>query len=461
MKLLITTMITLMSLNSFGAGGYEKPALFSPEANSLGGAVSSSIDGSSAVIFNPAGIDKDEIELNISVTNGDLYAPIFQDDQEEKTNNDTIYPLGIMFSKKMSERVSLGFGVYGLAGLGIRYDKQSLRPLGAEFGDYGLDPYAELGVLEYNTSFSYKLTNNLSFGASLRGQSAQGAFSKGSVAYSQGLGGAGVPDDTVLAGSNVELYDLEGSEIGSYNLGLQYESKNWGMGLVYRSRVEFDLKGKSRGNIAYSNSGAAIVNAQSGGAVTPVPGQEYALNGGNTNVAAEIPEQVKLGGHYNFSKKHTLMLEYALTKYSNNKELGISNTQLTNSQTGEVIQVDSINQRWSDLKDYRMGYQYNYSDTLSFRLGYVISSAVTNEDSASPLASPPSEIHHQSIGFGKLIPLSNNRYLEFNAAFEHYEGEGRGSSERVQLSDNTYEQSVSGNYKAKVNSLMFGLTYGY
>lgn len=91
---------------------------------------------------------------------------------------------------------------------------------------------------------------------------------------------------------------------------------------------------------------------------------------------------------------------------------------LTNSQTNE-----------NDLKDYKFGYEYSYSDTFKLRFGYVISSAVTNKNYTSDLSTPPSEIHHKMIGFGKTWNLDNDRYLEFNMAFDNYYGKGSGSTE--------------------------------
>ena len=461
MKILFTVLFLIINLNlALGAGGYEKPSLFSPEATGLGGAVSSSVDGSTALIFNPAGINKDEAQLNISITKGGLEAPLFDDNQSFKTENDFIYPLGLMFSKKYSEKISYGFGVYGLAGLSIKYSEKDLGSLSNEMSTFSLDPYAELSVLEYNASVAYHFNKKLSLGLSIRGQQAEGGFSKGTVSYSKGLGGFGVPDGTLVGASNVELYDLEGSEFGSYNLGMQYKEKNWGFAFVYRSRVEFDLSGKARGDLAYSNTGSTLVNLQSGGAITPVSGQAYNLNGDSSNVTTEIPEQYKIGGHYILNKKHTIMLEYALTKYSNNDKLNISNTSLTNSLTGEKINVESINQNWDDLSDYKLGYQYRIRPDLKLRLGYVISSAVTNKNYASPLASPASKIYHKTIGIGKTILMKNNRYLELNATFENYSGEGSSNTESTEVTSTSESKSFTGNYKENVNSLMLGLTYG-
>ena len=69
-------------------------------------------------------------------------------------------------------------------------------------------------------------------------------------------------------------------------------------------------KGKIRGDLAYSNTGATLVNAQSGGLISPVAGKSYDLSGSSSTVITEIPEQLKLGGHYKLSRHIHLTKEF-------------------------------------------------------------------------------------------------------------------------------------------------------
>lgn len=459
MKVLLLYLMFISSV--FAAGGYEKPSLWNAKGASLAGAISSYAQGTDAILFNPAGLNgKNEFQLGFGVFHGSLSSPIAQDEEEKTTPPMTLPSLGILFSKKIDSKLSVGFGVYAIAGNSIHHNKYNASNVESSFGSFQLDPYSDLGVLEYNTTLSYKLTNKMSFGVSLRAQSAQASFSQGSISTANGLGGFGVSDGTPLAASNVELTDLEGFEAGSYQLGWQFIEKNWGVGVVYRSSVEFNVKGKSSGNIAYSTTGANLVNVNSGGSIVPTAGQSYNLNGSNNaSISTYLPEQFKIDGHYNHNK-HTFFLGYALTKYSQNSKLEIKNADVTNSLTGDNIPVSDINTKWNDLTDYKLAYQYQLSNESILRLGYTYSTAVTNDNFAGATFATPSHYQHFAIGFGQHYNI-NNKLLELNVALERYQSSGRGSTEEINVDSNTKILSVEGDYSSNIDALMVGLTYHY
>ena len=464
MKFLLILLGLLCSTNLWAAGGYEKTSPWSAVGASLGGNMASHAQGTDALFFNPAGLHTDqtfEVQLGLSCAGASVSGPVAQSGQELSMDNETVCPFGLVGTYQVNDRLAVGFGAYALAGLALKYSNVDMSAYSPDLSGYTTTPYSNLGVLETNLSVAYKLTKSLSLGVALKGQIAQAGLAQTTMANSKNLGGMGIPDGTPMAASETELSDLEGSEWGSFTVGLQYQKKRWGLGITYRNEVKVDVSGRSGGTIAYTAAGAAAVSAATGGMVNPTPGQSYALVGSDVNVSTYIPQQVKIDTHYHLNQNNTLFVGYNWTDYSVNNQLQISGGTLTNSQTGQQIQLPNINLNWQDLHDFKLGYENRSFDGLALRAGYTYSTQVTNDDYASATFATPSEFHHVALGMGKTFDVGSENTLEVNLAVEHYfsSGDGRKVSEEIDATSET--PTISGSFRTNATAAMIGATYGF
>lgn len=453
MKLFMHLFILVFSHYTFSAGGYEKPSLWSAKSSSLGGAYSSHYQGAESLYFNPANIFVKDQQLNISgsISNGYLESAFTESYKTKKSQTESVLAVGISYVKRYSENTMIGFGIHSVGGISTHYKDISFSHMGSEMSSLGENPYSELSLIELNLLTIAQKYKNHKFGISLTGHIGSGAFSSYSEGYSKNLGAYAVSDGTPLSLSNVELYDLQGTSFGSFNLGWGFDlNDKISFGASYRSETLMKTKGKAKGFLAYTNTGAALTNALTYGAFNPTAGQKYKFDETDTEVSTYLPQKATVSTTLK-NKKSRLSLEVSWTEYSKNKTLQIDNTSLYDPSTGTSTDVSDLNVNWKDLYDYKVGYSYDYSETLQLRAGYTYSTPVSDKETMGPTFATPNSFQHFGLGLGKRV---NN--VEYNVALEHYESAGTGSTESTELSSTAQTKSITGNSRSNVNALLFG-----
>lgn len=447
-------LILVSTTSVFAAGGFEKPALWSAKAVSLGGAVGS-LKGADSLYFNPAGMDGTELNLHYAALHGYLNANV-TDQNNETTTRDIINSGGILGSYKLN-KVTFGAGVYGLAGLNTDYKSVDFAKVDSSLGNYNQDVYGKLSVVEFAIGSSIELSSNLRFGASVRGQQAQAKFKDTSIIRSQGLGGLGVADGTVLAATTAQFDDLKGSSFGSYKLGLQYQSddKRSGLGLSYRSPVKIKVKGDLKGKIAYTNTGAAATNFAAGANIVSA-GQQYDQTSSGGSIESSIPQQVVFDGNHLLSDKVMVVAGISWTQYSMNKKLGIDG-DLTNTADGQTAALADVQERKHDMYDLKTGLQFEYDQNKFLRAGFTHTNAVTNKNYTSATSAPPSSYQHYALGWGS--SLSSKWFLDL--ALEYYRSSGSGKTPQSETGANSYVASVSSKYSTEVYAGFFSLNRSF
>jgi long-subunit fatty acid transport protein len=430
-------VLLLFSTSSFAAGGFEKPALWSAKAVSLGG-VAASQSGADSLYFNPAGLNSSEVNLHYSVYSGYLKSDV-TDQNRETTNKDLIHAGGALGSYNFG-KVTLGLGAYGLAGLDTNYEKVNFSKVDSSLGNYVQDVYGKLSVMEFSLGAGVEVSNNWRVGVSIRGQQAQAKFKDTAVVRAQGLSGFGVSDGTILAASTAQFDNLKGSSFGSYKLGVQYQSddKKTGFGLAYRSPVKIKVKGDLKGKIAYTGTGAALTGATAG--------QQYdqtSSTGGS--LESSIPQQVVLDSHHFLNSKFLILGGVSWTQYSSNKKMNI-NGDLTNTLDNSTASLGDMHEHKHDMYDLKSGIQYEYTEDKFLRAGIAYTTAVTNKNYSAPTAAPPGSYSHYAIGWGS--SLSEKWFLDL--AMEYYKGSGSGTTPRTNLNSTSYVASVKNKQASEV-----------
>lgn len=459
----IVCMLFFVSNVVFAAGGYEKPSLWSAKASSLGGAYGSSVSGSESIFYNPAGLgDKQDVNLQTVLIGGYVQGPVTQSNNSVK-GDDSIFPTGGIFANKsVNSDISIGLGIYGIAGLDSRYNQVSYGSIDPDFSNYKKDYYSKLSVMEYSVGGSYRVSHNLSLGLAVRAQSVKASFSQTSVSVADGLGGYGVTDGTPISASTVELKDLKQNKAGSIKLGAKWESddKTIGIGVAYRSRVDFNAKGTASGDQVYTATGSAVINAVTGGAVVPVAGAVNSLTGGSASVASTLPAQLNLDSHFKLATSNTLYLGYNFTQYSKNKALTTKASVV--DMTGTTTQIPDTKLNWKDMHDFKVGYSHDVSDTLQLRSGFAYTTQVTPDNYAGPTYCPPGSTKQLSMGFGKLFGLTSTNTISLDMTAEYYWSSANGTAPgSVDTANSMKTNDISGTYAVKAWSLFTGVSYSY
>lgn len=434
----LSLLILMLPTLSFAAGGYEKPALWSARAASLGGAVGSQT-GADSLYFNPAGLTSNQLNLHYAQYKGYLRSDLTENNRET-TNNIPLHVGGLLSSFSLSDKVTVGFGIYGLAGLDTSYDNINFGKNDASLNSYVKDNYGKLSVLEFALGSSIKINNNLRIGVSLRGQQAQAQMKETALIRAKGLSGFGISDGSVIAATTSEFKNMKGSSIGSYKIGLQYESndKTYGLGLSYRSPVKIRVKGNLSGDIVYNNPTIA-------GMYGATAGQVYQQKGKNGSLESSVPQQITLDFHKFLSNKWLLLGGVNWTEYSSNKELKVGGT-LTNPVTNTATNLSAIKENKHDMYDFKTGLQYEYDSNKFLRTGFTYTNAVTNKDYAAATSAPPSEYTHYSVGWGSLL----SEKWTVDLALEYYTSSGNGKKKETPLDANSYIAGTNSDYDSKV-----------
>lgn len=442
-------LVLLFSPSTYSAGGFEKPVLWSARAAQRGGAYTSSVEGAESLYFNPASLIKTqnkEFHAGVSAASGSTKAPVITSNQEVATFSGPVTPLGIMYSQKLESESAFGVGLYSIGGLNVGYDDVKLDALGSEFAEYHPELYGRLSVIELGTGYAKKVNNNLSAGITLRQHIANGAFSQLQPSRAIGLGGMGIPDGTVLAVSKGTFDDLSGFSVGSYLLGINYltDDGRTGMAITYRSQVNLKLKTKSKGEVVYSNTGAAASGANAG--------QVYKLSGNESSVSSSLPEAWTISLFRKISQSDTLHFEYSWTEYSNNNKLGID-SKLKNPVDNSTSSVPDVILNWHDMHDFKLGYTNISIDDWIFGGGYGFTMPVTDKHNTGPTFAVPGNYHHFYAGLGKSF-----KKFRIDGAYENYFGSSSGRT-RTLSAPNQQTPSIKGDYETRAYAFFLSGTY--
>lgn len=445
--LLIPFFVLIFSSLTFAAGGFEKPVLWSARAAQHGGAYVSSVEGAEALYFNPASIisaDRKQFHAGMAAVSGTVKAPVVNE-REKVSFAGPVTPLGMMYSQEISEREAMAVGLYSIGGLDSSFKDVDLTSQGAEFANFRPDIYGRLAVIELGLGYSRKMNENISLGGTLRNHIARAGFSQVQVSQAQGLGGFGIPDGTVLAISQGEFKDLEGSALGAYMLAGNYQNdkKDQGVSVVYRSKVAFTLETKGKGKVVYSNAGAAASGANAG--------QVYKLSGNNTKISSGIPEAWTASYFKKFTPTEKLSLEYTWTEYSDNQKLGIKGS-LTNPVDGSTTAVPDVPLKWKDMHDFKIGWTSTSIESWTIGGGYSLTLPVTEKKHTGPTFAVPGNYHHLYAGAGKAFTD-----WRIDSGVEYYYGQGRGSTKRIEGA-NQVTPSVKGQYETEAYAFYLSTT---
>lgn len=359
--------------SSSGAGFALIEQSVSGMGNAFAGGTASAEDATT-IFFNPAGLTR--LEDKQIIIGAHIIIPSVKFENEGSTHvlqGLTGVPLiggnggeggvtklvpNFYYSRKLSERFSIGIGINSPFGLATEYDRDWV-------GRYHAVESDVLSV-NINPTIAYKVTDRLSIGA---GFSAQYLKAKLSSAIDFGtldqIGALGLPPGALglVPQMSDGFCEVEGDSWGwGYNLGILYElNKYTRAGAAYRSRIEHDVDGD--GNFSDVPAGLQTVPVFT-----------------DTGAEAEItlPDSLSVSLFHQFSPQWMIMADFTWTNWRLFDELKIDfdNPNQPSSVTTE---------NWQDSYRYSLGLTFIPEDDLTLRAGTAYdTSAVPDKEHRTP-----------------------------------------------------------------------------
>ena len=368
------------------AGGFEKATMWDAKYSALGGAAASSVNNSSAIFYNPAGlafIESNDISIHASPTVVQANGPANGSDY---TKGEKLFMPngGFTGAYRLSDDFVLGYGVYGAGGAAAKYKGVTT---GSELigtaltGDYSTD----IKVVEAGLALAYKINKNWSVGGTYRLTYAYAdidIMSKTEI-------DAGIAKLPI--GVKVGYNKMSGIDSFGMRLGAMYRSDDnrFGWGLNYRSEVDMKAKGDYSGN-----TGAG-----------KIPGYDYE---GKVTAKTALPMQISTGVDYLVSDNWRLFGEATYTNYKKVNKIEFD--------SDSKVLVPVLNTNWKNQMNYRFAAEYYGLGDWTLRGGYVYTTAVVPEEYAAPTFSTPGVAHTYILGAGTSFL---NDTLLFDVAAEY------------------------------------------
>ncbi|MBO9482505.1 outer membrane protein transport protein [Salinisphaera sp. G21_0] len=400
------------------AGGFEKATMWDAKYAALAGAAVSSVNTSSAVFYNPAGlarIEGNEIALNASPTFVQTNGPAEGDNSYVKGERNFVPNAGLTGAYRLNDRLVMGYGFYGAGGSNTSYEGVTVGSLTPMTGDYSTD----IKIMEAGLALAYQINNNWSIGGTYRITYAQADINLASAAI---FGTTGA-----LVGYN----DLSGFNTFGVRLGAMYRSDDnrWGWGLNYRSDVSIEADGE---------------------ATTYVANTAVHTPGIAATAETALPTQISTGVDYSLNNDWKLFGEATWTKYSDIESINFS------SNEGNLL-VNRIIANWDDQWNFRFATEYTGIENWALRAGYIYTTAVTPEEYAAPTFSTPAGAHSFTLGAGTTL-MSGKLGLDLGAEYNFAENDTvKGGGEVT----NTGTKASSGKYDTNAWALHATLRYKF
>lgn len=381
------------------AAGYEKVVTWSGKYVGIGGAATSSVQGSESLYFNPAGLTSDgekkwDASLNFSPTWAKFSGPVIKDGDTKEGNWKLLPIVGATLAYSVDPKWNVALGYYVAGGAQAEYSGIDPSSVSAGFEYIGPQTVkTDLKIMELALGGSYKINSNFSLGAAWRVAFVNAAF----ATYSPH------PLSASSAATYLNLTGLTATKWNGFRLGGQYRSDDgkWGLGASLRSSLGFGAKGKVSGKAEHPANNA----------------NEGDIAEADVTVFNTFPLQVAVGGDWACGDKWHFFSEYVWTQYSKNKQLDFEGSFTLPALLGGTVKnmADTpIVQNWRDQHNVRLAAAYSGIENWPIRAAYIFTSAVVPKSSA--LASFPAP------GIGNTFTLGTGHTVgrvELNGAVEY------------------------------------------
>jgi long-subunit fatty acid transport protein len=330
-----------------------------------------------------------------------------------------VTPVALIYSLTLSDQWALALGGYTTGGAKAEYDGVNF-PLQSGNNPLAATVKTNLVVTELSAGVAYKPIEKLRIGASWRVSYATADF----ASFALPLGNNN-------AVSNVEFSNLTDTEYLGYRLGAQWEEDAWGVGIAYRSEIDFAASGSASGAVGIAGQGVLPLTS---------PG---------ATVYTSLPSQLIVGGHCAINPSWRAYAQYDFTNYSRVDVIGITGNYSVPTQGTSAF--PGLRMNWLDQHVLRLAGEY-LGLGVPLRFGYAYTSQVASSDYARATFAPPGAAHTVTLGSG--LEFVENR-LRADLALDYTTGSGTGNQN---LNDPT---ARAGSYGVNAVAVNLGASYSF
>lgn len=412
-KILLAAVLAVPAVHSVVANGFRNPPAGGEELGQIGGKIAS-VDDASAISQNPANL--------VSVTNRQVLAAATIVNAEAKFTS----PMGGSATTKddwkflpdvygawpvMGDKLAFGFGITTPFGQSTEWSKDSILRYTAPY-------YAEITVVDFTPTVAYRLNDQLSLGAGV-----DVFWSDFNV--KQIYPWSAVTRDPAAPDGQAE-FSADGEGIGG-NVALTWDAtKRQRVALTYHSPVTVDYDGSFRvDNIPPAVSMAMPMITQRSDFSTKI----------------DFPAVAGLGYLFKATDKLKLEADVEWIEFSRYDDL-----PLNAHNDSPLLQSSSIPQNWKDTWTFGVGADWQLSQKIVLRAGYIYVESPIPDSTLAPTL-PDADRHVVSIGIGYKY-----RGQSLDLAYAHSFFDDR----NVQ---NNINPAYNGKYE--LTSDLIGVSYGY
>ncbi len=372
-KLVLSLSVALAAgfAHAAGFGLYEVSA----RGNALGGTLVGSTKDASAVYYNPANMtETTNVSVMVGATMVWLYADVAVDGKSERNMNPGIFCIPSFFvTTPVWNDLFFGLGFYCENGLGTQY--------GTDWKLASDTVKTTLEQFTLNPNLAYKITDWWSVAAGLK-MSYITFYTKNRPYH----GTDGYDLVSTLDGDDISM---------GYNFGTSFkllEDRDFGklsLGVVYRSQIKHNIKGDF-------DIGGTIM----GFPYQSVPGWYPADTHSEASAKLTLPQSLTAGLNWDSpNDKWHLGFSTTWTQWSSVDTIAFKIPART--PTGGTSSHD-LPLEWEDVWRFSVGGEYQATDDLALRLGYVFDMDPSSEERGTTML-PGGDRHIIGLGFGYRI----------------------------------------------------------
>ncbi len=385
------------------ASGLEKTVGWSGHYAGVAGAAADGVNDSQALFFNPAELagSGTNVSGNLTFLIPSFSGPI-QTANTTVSSQTPLTPLyGAFAAYAVTDKLSIAAGTYISGGTRALFGNPDFTSAG--FSGFTPAIKSSLTLTEYSIGGGYEVIDGLKIGAAWRILHAGGSLGTASITS----GGA-----TVIA-NGFDFENISATRYNGFRLGADYSPKgsNWGVGAQWRSEVRFTA------TTNYTNTSMVIL-ASNGS--TLQPSTTSAAAQGTVNAA--LPQEIQLGGHYDFMPNLRVIAQYDWQQYAVNSVLGFGGVNSYAGGTATAVQNAPLG--WNNISIERLAADYGINSNWDVRGGFALTGQSTGSGLAQPIFSSPSTGKTITVGTGYMIASNIN----LDGSFEYSWASGQGGT---------------------------------
>ncbi|MBU1002838.1 MAG: outer membrane protein transport protein [Proteobacteria bacterium] len=352
---ILSLLLILTTATTGHCAGY---ALYewSARGNALGGAFAAKADDPSAIAFNPAGITQlqgSHFQTGVSfiAPNTNVNAATIAGDDGRGEGQIWTIP-NAYYTRQMNDHVWLGLGMYSRVGLGSDYSNEETW-----FGRYNCAA-ASIKSTSLATAFAWKVTDELSL-----------AFAPEIIIMDFGytkFTDASMTNNPATTANDVRQEISAQGWAPGYTFALHWKPEDWlAAGLVYRGETQLTVRGSA--DFERGPSVDATLAVLKGNPSPIIAGTAALYDAGLRDTEIQgtepIPGSATIGLMVKPLPKLSVEFDLTRTFWGAYKELVFNYSN--------VLDKQGADKNWVDTWRYQLGLEYNATDWLDLRAGYV------------------------------------------------------------------------------------------